>query len=90
MEPELPTVDMPIEQVMRRWPATIRVFLRHGGACVGCPISQYHTAADSAREYGVSLAGLLDELRAASVAGNDDQSVGIMDDDPPPPADQDT
>ena len=42
-----------VEDVMRRWPATIRVFLDHGMHCVGCPITSFHAVDDACREHGV-------------------------------------
>lgn len=61
--------NMPLEEVMRRWPATIRVFLNYRMHCIGCPISCLHTARDAAREHGVELDRFLADLRNA--AGTD-------------------
>ena len=36
-----------VDDVMRRWPATIRVFLDYRTRCVGCPIGRFHTVADA-------------------------------------------
>lgn len=55
-----------LDTIMRRWPGTIRVLLRHRMDCVGCPIAPYHTPQDAAREYGVPLDELLAELKAAA------------------------
>lgn len=54
-----------VEDVMRRWPATIRVFLDFKLACVGCPIATFHTVEDSCREHGIDEVPLLAALRAA-------------------------
>ena len=35
--------EMTVDEVMRRWPATIRVFLDFRMGCVGCPIGGFHT-----------------------------------------------
>ena len=58
--------DMTVDEVTRRWPATIRVFLRHGMLCVGCPIAAFHTISDAAREHGVDEAALRQELESAA------------------------
>lgn len=50
--------DLCVADIMRRWPATIRVFMDSGMKCVGCPIAPFHTLADAALEHGLSLAGL--------------------------------
>jgi hybrid cluster-associated redox disulfide protein len=44
---------MTVDEVMRRWPATIRVFLDHRMRCVGCPIASFHTIDDACREHGL-------------------------------------
>jgi hybrid cluster-associated redox disulfide protein len=57
--------DMPVDEIMRRWPATIAVVLRHGMLCVGCPIGSFHTVTDACTEHGVDEAMFLQELIAA-------------------------
>jgi hybrid cluster-associated redox disulfide protein len=56
----------PVDDVMRRWPATIRVFLNHRMHCVGCPIACFHTVEDACREHEVDLTDFLDDIRAAA------------------------
>ena len=57
--------DMPVDEIMRRWPATIRVFLRRQMLCVGCPIGTFHTIAEACAEHGVSEEVLSLELLSA-------------------------
>lgn len=45
--------SMTMDEIMRRWPATIRIVLRHHLHCVGCPIAQFHTLDDAIREHGI-------------------------------------
>ncbi|MGQ9599565.1 MAG: DUF1858 domain-containing protein [Anaerolineae bacterium] len=59
------TADSLVQQVVERYPQTIFIFARHGLNCVGCYISPYHTIADTAREYALSLGPLLDDLNRA-------------------------
>ena len=54
-----------VDDIMRRWPATIRVFLNHGMRCVGCPIACFHTVDDACREHGADRERFLADLRAA-------------------------
>lgn len=63
------TLDTPVEEVMRCFPATIAVFLRHRMHCVGCAVGPFHTVSDASHEYGLAAAALLGELRAAAAAG---------------------
>lgn len=51
--------DTLVDDVMDRWPATIRVFLDLRMRCVGCPIACFHTVADAAHEHGVDGETLL-------------------------------
>jgi hybrid cluster-associated redox disulfide protein len=58
-----------VDEVMRRWPMTIRAFLNHRMHCVGCPIACFHTVGDACREHGVDQAGFLADLRAIIAQG---------------------
>jgi len=58
-----------VDDVMRRWPATIRVFLNHGMHCVGCPIACFHTVDDACREHAVDRAAFMADLRAMAAVG---------------------
>ena len=57
--------NMPVDAIMRRWPSTIAVMIRHGMLCIGCPIGGFHTVADACREHGVAEAVFVAELEAA-------------------------
>jgi hybrid cluster-associated redox disulfide protein len=58
-----------VHEVVERHPQVIAVFQRHGLRCVGCYISNYHTIADSAREYALDVEPLLNDLNRAVLAG---------------------
>lgn len=45
--------DLTVDEVMRRWPVTVRTFLDFGFGCVGCPIAGFHTVADACAEHRV-------------------------------------
>lgn len=45
--------DMVMEEIMCRWPGTVRVVMKHRLLCVGCPIAAFHTIADAIREHGI-------------------------------------
>jgi hybrid cluster-associated redox disulfide protein len=66
-----------VDDVMRCWPATIRVFLDHRMHCVGCPIACFHTVEDACREHGSDRARFLADLRAvAARSGEVEQADG--------------
>ncbi|HZT27706.1 MAG TPA: DUF1858 domain-containing protein [Pseudolabrys sp.] len=56
---------IPVDLVMRRWPATIRVFLDFRMRCVGCPFAAFHTIDDACREHGLDGDTFLRALRLA-------------------------
>jgi hybrid cluster-associated redox disulfide protein len=58
--------DMTIDEIMRRWPTTIRVVIRNGMLCVGCPIAPFHTLAEAAREHKLDEVALRQALEAAA------------------------
>jgi hybrid cluster-associated redox disulfide protein len=55
-----------VDDVMRRSPPTIRVFLEFKMGCVGCPIACFHTVDDACREHGVDHDAFLDALRSVA------------------------
>ena len=71
-----------VDDVMRRWPMTIRAFLNHRMHCVGCPIACFHTVGDACREHGVDQAEFLADLEAIIAQGPASASQA----DPPPVA----
>lgn len=56
--------DMTMEDIMRMWPATIRVVLNHGLLCVGCPFARFHTVNDAIREHRIDGDRFRAELHA--------------------------
>lgn len=61
--------DLPIDSLMRRWPATIPVVLRNRMLCVGCPIGMFHTVPEACREHGLDEDAFVAELERAILAG---------------------
>ena len=64
----VPTADLMVDDVMRRWPSTIRVFLDFRMRCVGCPIATFHTVDEACDEHSIDPAALLSELRDTAKA----------------------
>ncbi len=57
--------DQTVDEIMRRWPATIRVFMRRQMLCVGCPIGPFHTLEEACAEHGLAEDAFCRELEAA-------------------------
>jgi hybrid cluster-associated redox disulfide protein len=70
----LPTADLTVDEVMRQWPATIRVFLDFSMHCVGCPIATFHTVDDACSEHGMDRGNFLKRLR--EIASGSDVAGG--------------
>ncbi len=56
---------MTVDEIMRRWPATLRVMIRNDMLCIGCPIAKFHTVADACRAHQVDLGAFSRELLEA-------------------------
>jgi hybrid cluster-associated redox disulfide protein len=54
-----------VGDLLRRWPATARVFQRHGMACTGCMMAPFETIGEAAAGYGVPIECLLEALKGA-------------------------
>lgn len=65
MKDSLPTLSWTAEDVMRRWPETIRIFLNFRMLCVGCPIAEFHTLDVACREHHIDAAEFLREILSA-------------------------
>jgi hybrid cluster-associated redox disulfide protein len=57
--------DMTVDEIMRRWPATIRVFIRHKMLCIGCPIGIFHTIQDACEAHRLDEQTFSHEILAA-------------------------
>ncbi|SFQ25740.1 DUF1858 domain-containing protein [Tranquillimonas alkanivorans] len=66
--PRLDDLDLPLEDLMREWPETIRVFLDYRMLCVGCPIAPFHTVIDACFEHEVDEEEFRTALAAACKA----------------------
>ena len=62
-----------VDEVMRRWPQTLPVFVRLKLNCVGCDMAPFETLAEVATTYGLALDDLLSQL--AQAAGEEAQGA---------------
>lgn len=59
-----PIVSMSVDDVMSRWPHSVRTFLDFRMHCIGCPIAAFHSVSDACREHETDEAAF---VRALSV-----------------------
>ncbi|WP_367118884.1 DUF1858 domain-containing protein [Mesorhizobium sp.] len=55
---------MVVDEIMRKWPATVAVVLRYKMLCIGCPIGTFHTVAEACREHQIDEADFLLDLES--------------------------
>lgn len=51
--------DMIVDEVMRKWPWTIRIFIQFGMKCVGCPFGTFHSVDHACDEHGIEKVAFL-------------------------------
>ena len=61
-EQQVITADMPIGDVVRQYPRTINVFLRHGLMCVGCAVARFENIRQGAQAHGIDVDALIEDL----------------------------
>jgi hybrid cluster-associated redox disulfide protein len=52
-----------VDQVMNRWPASIRVFMDFRMSCIGCPIATFHSVDEATREHAIDPAAFMSALQ---------------------------
>ncbi len=61
--------ELMLDELMRQWPQTVPVFIRHGMLCVGCLVTPFHSVVDACAEYGLDTGAFMAELQTAVSAG---------------------
>lgn len=56
------TKDMSFDEVMRKYPETAKVFLKHGLTCIGCPFALQETIEQGSLAHGINVNALVKEL----------------------------
>jgi hybrid cluster-associated redox disulfide protein len=68
---EMISREMPIGEVVQKYPQTVEVFLRHGLMCFGCAIARFENLEQGAMAHGIDVETLVKDLNAAvSQAGD--------------------
>lgn len=57
--------DTVVDEIMRKWPATVAVMLSYRMLCVGCPIGTFHTVAEACREHRIDETSFILDLELA-------------------------
>jgi hybrid cluster-associated redox disulfide protein len=59
------TLEAIVNDVLKSWPQTIPVFLKHCMGCVGCSMSAFERLGDALVYYAVPSATFIEELHLA-------------------------
>ena len=65
MQDQRITADMPIDDVVSKYPSTINVFFRHGMGCIGCAIARFENIRQGAQVHRINVDVLLEDLNQA-------------------------
>ncbi len=60
------TKDMPIKEIVDKYPQTIQVFMMHGLGCVGCAIANFENLEQGALAHGIDVDKILADLNKAA------------------------
>ncbi len=57
--------EMPILEIVQKYPETIRTFFAHGLMCVGCAAARFETLEQGAMAHGIDVDSLVEALNEA-------------------------
>ena len=64
------TKEMPIGEVVEKFPQAVEVFLRHGLMCFGCALARFENVEQGAMAHGINVEALIKDLNAAVSRAN--------------------
>jgi len=59
------TKEMPIMEIVQKYPQTVDVFMKHGMGCLGCAAARFENLAQGASAHGIDVDKLVTALNAA-------------------------
>jgi hybrid cluster-associated redox disulfide protein len=60
------TKEMPIGDVVRKYPKTIEIFMRHGLHCIGCAVAAFESIEEGAIAHGIEIEPLMADLNTVA------------------------
>ena len=60
------TKDMPIGEVVEKYPQTIEVFMKHGMHCLGCAVAHFENIEQGAKAHDIDLDKLIEDLNKSA------------------------
>lgn len=59
------TKEMPIGEIVEKYPQTVSVFFEHGLMCIGCAAARFENLEQGAVAHGIDVEALVKDLNAA-------------------------
>jgi len=59
------TKEMPITEIVQKYPETIEVFMKHGLHCIGCAAARFENLEQGATAHGIDIDVFVKELNEA-------------------------
>jgi len=56
------TKEMNIDEVIKKYPETVEIFVKNGFHCIGCAVASFESIEDGAKAHGVDTNKLVKEL----------------------------
>jgi len=56
------TKEMNIDEVIKKYPETVEIFVKNGFHCIGCAAASFESIEDGAKAHGVDTNKLVKEL----------------------------
>ena len=63
---QLVTKDMPIGEVVQKYPQTAEVMFRYGMHCIGCHVAAFETIEQGALAHGIDADKFMEDLNKAA------------------------
>jgi hybrid cluster-associated redox disulfide protein len=60
------TKEMPIGEIVQKYPQTVKVFLKHGLMCIGCAAARFENLEQGATAHGINVDALLKDLNTVA------------------------
>ena len=60
------TKDMPIGEVVQKYPQTAEVMFRYGMHCIGCHVAAFETVEQGALAHGIDVDKFMEDLNKAA------------------------
>ena len=70
-EQQVITAEMAIGDVIRKYPDTIHIFLKHGLGCVGCAVAHFENIRQGAMAHGIDVDLLMKDLNDTVLVAQD-------------------